>query len=394
MTQVGAGHMARVRGEHEGAPFAVRQGVQRLHAVEAPLHHLEHVAPGRAHALHGQKGDLQAGGLVGEHRADVAAAVAVGGRHVVLRPIPRERLDLPRGHAAFALGPLGRFGLAVLPAHDVELEVLEIDRMRVQVLLVVGAFLDPRVGDGQLQGGVGVRQHGNPHVGVHGVRVVHVGRDVDLLDAQLGEPEAQPACHVAAPAERRGFGVAAPEQHGVAVLGDVLDDVVLLVLLAQRVHAPDVLGAPVPAFPAVGLARLQGEAPAQVKKLRDAAVRGMDDLRLAVAVDLAQDGLGTVLVMHALDLARGDFRRLVPADAHVPAGAARLGMAFAVGIPVHAAHRVGDAVLGVHALLVAKRQGRHERLEARLERGAARLYLPGVQLLGRVVFVKMERADA
>ena len=229
---------------------------------------------------------------------------------------------------------------------------------------------------------------------MHGVRVVHVGRDVDLLDAQLGEPEAQPACHVAAPAERRGFGVAAPEQHGVAVLGDVLDDVVLLVLLAQRVHAPDVLGAPVPAFPAVGLARLQGEAPAQVKKLRDAAVRGMDDLRLAVAVDLAQDGLGTVLVMHALDLARGDFRRLVPADAHVPAGAARLGMAFAVGIPVHAAHRVGDAVLGVHALLVAKRQGRHERLEARLERGAARLYLPGVQLLGRVVFVKMERADA
>ncbi len=266
--------------------------------------------------------------------------------------------------------------------------------MRVQVLLVVGAFLDPRVGDGQLQRGVGVRQHGNPHVGVHGVGVVHVGRDVDLLDAQLREPEAQAACHVAAPAERRGLGVAAPEQHGVAVLGDVLDDVVLLVLLAQRVHAPDVLGAPVPAFPAVGLARLQGEAAAQVEKLRDAAVRGMDDLRLAVAVDLAQDGLGAVLVMHALDLARGDFRRLVPADAHVPAGAARLGMAFAVGIPVHAAHRVGDAVLGVHALLVAKRQGRHERLEARLERGAARLYLPGVQLLGRVVFVKMERADA
>ena len=273
-------------------------------AEERPLHELELVRTGLAHALHAQKRHFQARRLVREAAADEAAAVAVRDGHGVLGPVAGERLDGVAGHAADLFGPLGGLRHAVLAAHDVVPEVLEADGMRVQVLLVVRAFLDPRVGDGQLQRGVGVRQHGNPHVGMHGVGVVHVGRNVDLLDAQLREPEAQAGGHVAAPAERRGFGVAAPEQHGVAVLGDVLDDVVLLVLLAQRVHAPDVLGAPVPALPAVGLAGLQGEAAAEVEELGDAAVRGVDDLRLAVAVDLAQDGLGAVLVVHALDLAR------------------------------------------------------------------------------------------
>ena len=266
--------------------------------------------------------------------------------------------------------------------------------MRVEVGLVVGALLDPRVGYRQLQGRVGVGLDRYPLVGVHGVGVVHVGRDVYLLDAELGEPVAQAARHVAAPAERRGLGVAAPEEHRVAVLRDILDDVVLLVLLAERVHAPDVLGAPVPALPAIGLAGLQGEAAAEVEELGDAAVRCVDDLRLAVAVDLAQDGLGAVLVVHALDLAGHDLRGLVPADALVAARAARLGVPLAVRVPVHAPHRIGNAVLRVHALLVAQRQRRDERLEARLEGLAARLELPGVQLLGRLVLVEVERADA
>ena len=386
--------MARVRGEHEGAPFAVRQGVQRLHAVEAPLHHLEHVAPGRAHALHGQKGDLQAGGLVGEHRADVAAAVAVGGRHVVLRPIPRERLDLPRGHAAFALGPLGRFGLAVLPAHDVELEVLEIDRMRVQVLLVVGAFLDPRVGYAQPQRRVGVGKHRDPLVGVHRGPVVHVGADVDLPDADLAPEVADLRGHLATPAPGRGFRVAPHEQHGVAVLAGVHQQIRLERLLAHRVHAPHVLGAPVPAFPAVGLAGLQGEAAQQVQKMRVAAVAGMHDLRLPMAVALQEHRRGPVFVDAPPDLVGADLRGLVPADALVSADPARFGMALPVGVPVDALERVRHAVLGVHALLVADRQGRQRGLEAARERVAAHGELPGIDLVLGVLVVQAQRPDA
>ena len=289
---------------------------------------------------------------------------------------------------------LGGLRHAVLAAHDVVPEVLEADRVGVQILLVVGAFLDPRVGDGQLQRGVGVGLDGNPQVRMHGVRVVHVGRDVDLLDAQLGEPEAQPACQVAAPSQGGRLHVAAPEQHRVAVLGDVLDDVVLQRVLPERVHAPDVLGAPVPAFPAVGLARLQRVGADEVEHAALAAVRRMDELRLAMAVELAQDGGRAVRVMHALDLFRDEVARLVPRDAHVAAGAARLRMALAMRVPVLAAHRVGDAVLGVHALLVGERQRRDQRLEAGLERLPARLDLPGVHLFRGVVLVEVQRADA
>ena len=389
-----AAEPAAVGGAAVGDLGGWRQRCHRLHAVERPFDELELVRARLAHALHAQKRHFQARRLVRVAGPDEGAAVAVRDGHGVLGPVARERLDGVAGDAADGLGPLGGLRHAVLAAHDVVLEVLEADRVGVQVLLVVGAFLDPRVGDGQLQRGVGIGLDGNPQVRMHGVRVVHVGRDVDLLDAQLGEPEAQPACQVAAPSQGGRLHVATPEQHRVAVLGDVLDDVVLQRVLPERVHAPDVLGAPVPAFPAVGLARLQRVGADEVEHAALAAVRRMDELRLAMAVELAQDGGRAVRVMHALDLFRDEVARLVPRDAHIAAGAARLRMALAVRVPVLAAHRVGDAVLGVHALLVGERQRRDQRLEAGLERLSARLDLPGVHLLGGVVLVEVQRADA
>ena len=371
-----------------------RQRVERGDAEQRPLHELELVGAGLAEALHAEERNLEARRLGGEAGADVASAVAVRDGHAVGRPVAREGLDGAGGHAADLLGPLGRLRHAVLAAEHVVAEVVEADRMRVEVLLVVGVLGDPRVGDGELEGRIGVGQDGDPLVGVDGVGVVHVGRDVDLLHADLGEPEAQAARHHAAPAKRRGLGVAAPEQHGVAVLGNVFDDVVLAVLLAERVHAPDVLGAPVPAFPAVGLARLQREAAEQVQKVRHAAVGGMDDLRLAVAVDLGEHGVGAVGLDDALELGGDELGRLVPADAFVLAHAAGLRMALAGRIPVDALERIGDAVLRVDALLVHERQRRDERLETRLEGVPARLDLPVVEIFGGVVLVEVERTDA
>ena len=42
--------------------------------------------------------------------------------------------------------------------------------------------------DGKLQRRVGVGKHGDPLVGVHRVRVVHVGRDVDQADRSQDDP--------------------------------------------------------------------------------------------------------------------------------------------------------------------------------------------------------------
>ena len=137
--------------------------------------------------------------------------------------------------------------------------------MSIEIFLVEGSVLYPGIGDGKLQRGVGVGKDGDPLVGVHGIGIVHVGGDVNLLHPNLCEPEADSACHVSSPAEGSGLRVAAPEQYCIAVFGNVFNYVVLLVLLSERVHAPDMLGAPIPAFPAVGLAGLQGKPAAQIE---------------------------------------------------------------------------------------------------------------------------------
>ncbi len=144
----------------------------------------------------------------------------------------------------------GRLGHAVFLAHDVGLELVDAVGVGRQVLLVVGALGEPAVGDGQVEGGVGVGQQRDPLVGVDGVAVVAVGGDVDLLDAQFFPPVAEAADQLAAPAPGSGLGVATPEEQQLGVLGDVVEQVALRQLLADELASPDVLGAPVPAFPA------------------------------------------------------------------------------------------------------------------------------------------------
>ena len=372
----------------------MRQRVQAVHAEDAPLHHLEHVLTGLAHALHGQERDLEACRFGGEAAADVAAAVAVNGRHLVRGPVVRERLDVGSRNAALALGPLGRLGLAVGAAEHVVLEPVEALGVRGDVVLVVGALDHPRPRDGEPQRRVGVGQRGDPLVCVDGGAVVQVGTDVDLLDADLGPEVADLRGHLAAPAPGRGLGVAAYADDGVGVLGDVPKQVGLISLLADRVHAPHVLGAPVPTLPGVRLASLQREASEQVHQMRVAAVATVHDFRLAVAVALTEHSGVAVRVYDAADLVGADLGGIVPADALVAADAAVLRIALAVGVPVDALQRIRHAVLRIHALLVADRKRRQRGDGAARERVAAHLQLPRVQLFLGVLVVEMQRADA
>ncbi len=82
----------------------------------------------------------------------------------------------------------------------------------------------------------------------------------------------------------------------------------------------------------------------------------MDDLGLAMTVDLAQDSARMILVVDALDLLGNDVRRLIPTDANVAARTTVLGIALAMGIPVDALHRIRNTVLRIHALLITKRK--------------------------------------
>ncbi len=234
----------------------------------------------------------------------------------------------------------------------------------------------------------------------HGV--VHIRADIDLLDADLGPEEEQPAGELSAEAPGGGLGVAAPHHHHVAVLDDVVHDVVGRVHHADQPFAPDVPGAPVPAFPAVRVAHLLGETAHLVEEQGGAAVRGMDELAFPVAVALYQDGEGAVLLVDAPDLAGDEVGGFVPGDAHVLALAPVLriaspgagGIGSALRVPVHALERVLHPVGRVGTLLVRQAPRRRRRLEERLQGLAVLLDLPGFELGGVVLGVPVQRPDA
>ena len=209
-----------------------------------------------------------------------------------------------------------------------------------------------------------------------------------MLHAAIVEPEGKLARQLAAPSRRGRLEVTAPVQHGVCVLGDILRRVGRERVLPNRVHTPRVLSAPVPAFPAVRVARLHGVAAAQIEHRGLAAMAAVHRLAFPMAVGLAENRIGTVLIVNALHLRGDELASLVPADADVLARTAVLRVPLAFRIPIDALHGERDAVLGIRAALVHKRERRRRGLHARLERLAApSLENPVVQLfLGVIVF--------
>ncbi len=179
------------------------------------------------------------------------------------------------------------------------------------------------------------------------------------------------------------------------MFGHVLDDVRLGLHEADgRVHAPDVLCAPVPALPAVRRAELVGAAAGELEELELDAVRGMHDLGFGVPVALGEDGVGAVLLLDALDLTRDELGRLFPGDPLELAQTAILRVTLAVRVPVDPLERVLDAVRGVDPLLVGEAEGRQSDLVARVELDSLDHHLPGVEILGIVFLIEVERSDA
>ena len=241
---------------------------------------------------------------------------------------------------------------------------------------------------------VGVGEDRDPLVGVDGRTEVELRADVDLLDPDLRVEVGDVGRVLPREAPRRGLVVAAPLEDHVAVVDDVLAHVQLRPHHALEAVAPDVLGAPVPALPAVRLADLEGEAAHRVEQTGAVAVRRVDGLALAVAVRLEEDRVRPVLLVDPRDLLGDDVGRLVPRDAHVLALASVLLVALAVRVPVHALERVLDAVGRVGALLVAGHVRGGAGPRPRLERESVALHLPGPEGLGIVLPVEVERPDA
>ena len=267
--------------------------------------------------------------------------------------------------------------------------------MGFDVFLLVGSFRHPHIRNGKLERRVGVRQNGNPLVGMHDRRVVRIRGDRDMLHAAIVEPEGKLARQLSAPSRRGRLEVAAPVQHGIRMLGDVLRRVGREGVLPDRVHSPCVLGAPVPAFPAVGVARLHGVAAAQVEHRGLAAMAAVHRLAFPMAVGLAENRVGTVLIVDALHLCGDELASLVPADANILARAAVLRVPLAFRIPIDALHGERDAVLGIRAALVHKRERRRRGLHARLECLAApALKNPVVQLFFGVIVFEAHGANA
>ena len=87
------------------------------------------------------------------------------------------------------------------------------------------------------------------------------------------------------------------------------------------------------------------------------AVRRVQSLALAVAVALKQNGMGTVFIVNALDLAGDDVGGFIPTDAFELALAPILSVAFAIGIPVYPLHGKFDAVGRIDPLLIGQGEG-------------------------------------
>ena len=265
--------------------------------------------------------------------------------------------------------------------------------MRLDVLPIVEVFRHPHVSDGELQREVGVGIDRDPLVGVHGSRVVQIGRDGHARDPAVGEPERQARRHLTCPAPRGGLVVAAPVQKHLGVLRDVVQKI-LIVALTKRLRAPCMLRAPVPALPGVGLPRLQSRSAEKLQQLHHRPVARMDDLGLPVPVLLHQDRPGAVNVVLALDLLRDDGGRLVPADAAVLRGAAGLGMAIAFRVPVLADQRVRDAVARERVPLVGDRGRRDQRMHRLFENPALVLEFERLEMIGGICGVVPEGPNA
>ncbi len=187
-----------------------------------------------------------------------------------------------------------------------------------------------------------------------GRAVVAVRTNIHLLNADIFEKVTKAAGELTDKAPRGGLRVAAPKKHHIGVLDGVFDDI------SGRVHdalgplAPDMLGAPIPPFPTVGVAHLEGKATEIFKKDTGMAMRSVDSFALTMPVTLHEDGVVAVLFMHSSYLSGNDSRGLVPGDSFEFTFAAIMRVAFSIWIPIHPFHWEGHSIWRINPLFITK----------------------------------------
>ena len=250
----------------------------------------------------------------------------IAGRNAGLRFLPLRRLRDPVGCAEHVIAPL-----------------VETVRMRSDVVLVVGPFRDPDVGNRDRERRARCRARRDPLAAQQLDRVVVVGIDVDELDPGLVEPLPPDRALERAVGAAVRFGIARPEDDHFGVLEAILHRPVGLRLPHAHRPAPVVRRAPVPAFPAIGVVVHLGHADGVLELAQRAQV--VADVPPGVVRRVtAGDRARAVNRLLPLDLVRDDVERFVPAYALVTGYAAILRVAFAVGIEVHALHRMENPV--------------------------------------------------
>jgi hypothetical protein len=103
-----------------------------------------------------------------------------------------------------------------------------------------------------------------------------------------------------------------------------------------------------------GLRTWEGETAQVLQQHAGVAVGRIQGLALPVSVTLQEDGIDAVGLVHPPDFAGDELAGLFPGDALVFTFAPVVGIAVAVGIPVHPLEGVLDPVRGVDAFFVGQ----------------------------------------
>ncbi len=337
------------------------------------------VGAGLAHALHGGQRDHAARPLDAVRGAAGAAPSAQPAGSQIglpLSPLAGQGANLARRNAAFLLCPLAGLGrLVVASAQNILRPLLETVRVSGHVFLVVGPFGQPCVSDGKRQRVVGADFGRKPLVADPARGVVVMGIDEHHLHAQFLEPPAANRRFVRGVDAAVGLRIRGPEYNHLGVLQAVFQQVVLLGIAQPPTEAPHVHATPVPAFPAIRVVVGVSEA----REVHEPEIGGMAIANIAphvVGTGGGEDRSGAVGALDPVDFGDHDICRFIPRNALIPRDATVLDISVAVGVKVHALHRIHDALVGIDHGLEALGVDRKGCLAGRREGLASCLDLP------------------
>jgi hypothetical protein len=245
------------------------------------------------------------------------------------------------------------------------------------------------MGDRQRERRVGARPWRDPGAAEIGRAVVEVRVDMNDFDAEPLQPLAPDRALLAGIDAAGRFRIARPEDHHLGVGEQILDSAVALAEAHPHGVAPMVRGAPVPALPAVGVARDRGMADEVREALQRAEIIA-DIAPAVVRLALESDGARPVRELLALDFIGDDGERLVPRDRHIAGEAAILRIALAGRVEIDALQGMQHAVRRIDRRFPVERVRRDRRLARRREALPARLDGPG----GAVRLLEIDGRDA